>query len=321
MTALSRTAAVAIDNDNNEGFSGSNYPKPRLHRGPQRSQTSEPSNAQAPELVWPVPADDLAKVVFDSQHPESATVAPASKPQSPENPAEHSTPPPPRTRTAFSWWLPLLLVVTAFETTYLGIRAADDWRRRDASAAVADVLTARSIVSPWTASLPGSALDDSTELGAGFDRTTSLSLTPVEPAVERPGWVSINLPFQVEIYEGGRFIGTSEYWRVGLAAGQHVLELVNESLGYRATASVNVRPGEVTPLSVTLPSGLVSLNALPWGTVLIDGKSVGDTPIGNLEVPIGPHRIAFQHPELGEETRSVLITAGAVTRLSVDLRK
>jgi hypothetical protein len=212
--------------------------------------------------------------------------------------------------------------VTAFETTYLGIRAADDWRRREASAGKTDVLTARSIASPWTASLPSSAIDDSTKLDVEIDHPARPALAqPRDPAIERPGWASIDLPFQVQIYESGRFIGTNDHWRVGLSAGQHELELVNESLGFRSTTSINIRPGEIVPLSVALPSGLVSLNALPWGAVLIDGKSVGDTPIGNLEVPIGPHQIVFQHPELGEETRSVLITEGTVTRISVDLRE
>jgi PEGA domain len=330
MTALSQTVAGDLDNGNDNGNDarGSREKpaaKPRLYRGSkdsQGSESSQTSQASHSELVWPIPPEDLAKVVFDSQNPGSEIAAPAAKPRASEIATDHSAPPSRRTSTTFSWWLPALLVVTAFETTYLGIRAADDWRRRDASAGKTDVLTARLIVSPWTASLPSAAIDESTALYAEIDHTSGLALAqPGEPAIGRPGWASIDLPFQVQIYESGRFIGTNDHWRVGLSAGQHELELVNESLGYRSTASINIRPGEIVPLSITLPSGLVSLNALPWGAVLIDGESVGDTPIGNLEVPIGPHQIVFQHPELGEEARSVLISAGTVTRISVDFRK
>jgi hypothetical protein len=338
MTALSQTVAVAPNDGNDERGSREKPPaKPRLHRGSKDSQGSESSQTSQAhsELVWPIPAEDLAKVVFDSQnaedlakvvfnsqHPGSEIAAPASKPTASKIAADHSVLPPRRMSMTSSWWLPALLVVTVSETTYLGIRVADDWRRRDASVGKADVLTARSIVSPWTASLPSSAIDDSTKLDVEIDHPTGKALTqPRDPATERPGWASIDLPFQAQIYEGGRFIGTNDNWRVGLSAGQHELELVNESLGFRSTASIYIRPGEIVPLSVTLPSGLVSLNALPWSAVLIDGQSVGDTPIGNLEIPIGPHQIVFQHPELGEEARSVLITAGTVTRISVDLRE
>ena len=55
--------------------------------------------------------------------------------------------------------------------------------------------------------------------------------------------------------------------------------------------------------------------------VWIDGKSAGETPIGNLALGIGPHNIVFRHPELGEKTVSTVVKAGVPTRVTVDLRK
>ena len=56
--------------------------------------------------------------------------------------------------------------------------------------------------------------------------------------------------------------------------------------------------------------------------MLIDGKPVGETPIGNLEFPIGPHRVVFRHPVHGEQTRTVVLAAGAARcAFSVDLRQ
>jgi len=60
---------------------------------------------------------------------------------------------------------------------------------------------------------------------------------------------------------------------------------------------------------------------VPWAEVTIDGTSVGETPLGNVSIPIGPHTIVFRHPQLGEETRTVVVNAQAATRISVDLRK
>jgi hypothetical protein len=65
----------------------------------------------------------------------------------------------------------------------------------------------------------------------------------------------------------------------------------------------------------------MALNAQPWADVWIDGERIGETPIGNVAVPIGPHEVVFRHPELGEHVVRATVTLTAPTRLSVDLRK
>ena len=140
---------------------------------------------------------------------------------------------------------------------------------------------------------------------------------PVEP----PGAISISLPIQLQIFEGGRYVGTNDRERIPLASGRHQLELVNESLGYRSTQTVNVPSGKVVPLVIALPSGTLNINAQPWGDVLIDGEPAGQTPLGNVRLPIGPHEIVFRHPQLGTQKRAVIVAAGAPTRVAVDLRR
>jgi hypothetical protein len=141
------------------------------------------------------------------------------------------------------------------------------------------------------------------------------------PPVAAPGAVSLELPFQVQVYEGGRFVGVADGKKIPLSAGTHQLELVNESLGYRASQRVTVSPGRMTRTAVALPSGRLQLNATPWAEVMIDGKSYGETPLGNVEVSIGPHQITFRHPQLGEQTRTVVVVSDATTRLGVSLQK
>jgi hypothetical protein len=106
-----------------------------------------------------------------------------------------------------------------------------------------------------------------------------------------------------------------------VAAGKHDIEIVNETLGYRVTRVIQVPAGRVAPVKVELPRGTMSLNALPWAEVWIDGEKVGDTPIGNLSVAIGPHEVVFRHPQLGEQRHAATVTLSGPTRLSVDLRK
>jgi hypothetical protein len=106
-----------------------------------------------------------------------------------------------------------------------------------------------------------------------------------------------------------------------LAAGPHELEFVNQTLGYRAIRSVTVAPGKLTTLALDLPRGVVNLNASPWAEVFVDGKPVGETPIGNLSVPIGPHEILFRHPQFGEKRHAVSVTAGVPVRISVEMKQ
>jgi serine/threonine protein kinase len=134
------------------------------------------------------------------------------------------------------------------------------------------------------------------------------------------GWVSIKVPFTVEVREDGRLVGTSDSERLMMAAGRHELEFVNETLGYRATRVVQVAPGRVSNVAVELPKGIVNLNALPWAEVWIDGARVGETPIGNLAVPIGPHEIIFRHPQYGEKRHAISVTLSTPVRVSVDMK-
>ena len=84
---------------------------------------------------------------------------------------------------------------------------------------------------------------------------------------------------------------------------------------------MQVSPGKVTPIKIDFPKGTIALNALPWAEVWVDGEKVGDTPIGNLQLAIGPHEIVFRHPDLGEQRHAAMVTLKTPTRLSVDLRK
>ena len=63
----------------------------------------------------------------------------------------------------------------------------------------------------------------------------------------------------------------------------------------------------------------IHVNAVPWAEVWIDGTLVGQTPLGNHPIAIGPHRIVFRHPLLGEKEFETVVKAGAPTRLTARL--
>ena len=125
----------------------------------------------------------------------------------------------------------------------------------------------------------------------------------------------------LQVFENGALLGTSQGGRVALTPGTHQLEFVNDTLGYRGNRTVQVKNGETAAVKVELPNGTIALNATPWAEVFIDGRSAGETPIGNLSVSVGSHEVVFRHPELGEQRTVATVTLTTPTRVSVDMRK
>ena len=115
-------------------------------------------------------------------------------------------------------------------------------------------------------------------------------------------------PFSLEIREDGRIIGTTEADRLMLAAGRHDLQLVSETHRLSRDTRQSSAAGQGGELTIDLPNGIVNLNATPWAEVWVDGQRVGETPIGNLSIPIGPHEVVFRHPQFGEKRHAISVT-------------
>lgn len=152
---------------------------------------------------------------------------------------------------------------------------------------------------------------------------TAALVVPLGAADNAPvsGWMSVAAPVELQLFENKRLLGTSQSDRLMVSAGKHEIELVNEPLGYRVVRTIQVTPGKVTPIKVEWPRGTVSINAQPWADVFIDGERIGETPIGNLQLPIGPHEIVFRHPELGEQKYATTVSLREPSRVSVDMRR
>lgn len=149
--------------------------------------------------------------------------------------------------------------------------------------------------------------------------TASLFFGGTQAAV--PGSIAIASAVPMQVFEDKRLIGTSDMDRIMLPAGEHVLELAADTVGFRATRTVRVTSGQTVALSVDLPRAPLSINANPWAEVFIDGTRVGETPLGNLQQALGPHEIVFRHPQLGERRVNTMVTLKETNRISVDMRQ
>lgn len=153
---------------------------------------------------------------------------------------------------------------------------------------------------------------------ASFERKPPTPAAPVGPAA---GWLVVNSPIPLDIIEKDQVIGSTAASRLMLPAGRKELRFVNEALGFSDRAVVQVAAGATAKVAVKVPRAPLSINAVPWAEVLIDGVRVGETPIGNHMVSIGKREVVFRHPELGERRQIVTVSLSAPARVSVDMRR
>jgi hypothetical protein len=134
------------------------------------------------------------------------------------------------------------------------------------------------------------------------------------------GWVAVFAPIPLDISENGRAIGSTEQGPLILSPGRHVLTFSNRELGYSVVQTVEIEPAEERTVNV-VPMGQLNVNADPFAEVWLDGKKIGDTPLGGHPVPLGTHEVVFKNPEFGERRVTTVITASPPVSLSVDFRK
>jgi hypothetical protein len=164
------------------------------------------------------------------------------------------------------------------------------------------------------------ASDSSSQTNAARPGTTPTAAGAPAPVVAK-GTLVVVAPFQVDVSEKGQALGRGDAGGVSLEVGTHTLDLVNAELGFRTSQTVSVRAGQTVSVQPTVPRGTANLNATPWAEVYIDGERVGETPLGNVSLAIGPHRVEFRHPQLGGQMRTLVVTTQGTARLSVELKQ
>jgi hypothetical protein len=166
---------------------------------------------------------------------------------------------------------------------------------------------------------PTGPIEQRVEIQAGT--TAAVHLVTPALAADASGWLRVESPAAIQIFERGRLLGTTDIERLMLPAGDHVLDFGSEEFGFQSQQRVRIAARNTTTIRLDLPPAMLSLNATPWAEVWVDGERVGETPIGNLARSIGRHEVVFRHPELGERRETVTLRPDQPTRLSVDLRQ
>ena len=126
-------------------------------------------------------------------------------------------------------------------------------------------------------------------------------------------------PIVLEISEDGKTIGSTKAPRLSLSPGKHLLTFANAELGFTYAHTVEVAAGDVRTITLD-PRVPVTLRAMPWAEVWMNGEKIGQTPIVR-ELPLGTHELVFKHPQFGERRITPTIRATVMAPISVDMRK
>jgi PEGA domain len=140
-------------------------------------------------------------------------------------------------------------------------------------------------------------------------------------AVQTVSWIKAVAPYELQVSETGRVLGTTGRSAVVLSPGRHHLEFSNTALGLKLNQDVESLPGQLAVVPLELPMGTMNLTCDQPAEVYVDGQSVGDTPVSGLTVSLGVHEVAFRNARNGQLRYKVTATLAGPVRLAAAFRK
>ena len=153
-------------------------------------------------------------------------------------------------------------------------------------------------------------------------KPTPPTTTTVAPApVQEPSYLTVVVEPWARVSIDGINIGQTPLGRIELDPGTHRITLVNDHVVGVIRDDVVLEAGNsVTKRYRFSDTGYLSLVVTPWADVSVDGRPIGQTPLGRVAVPAGSHVVRFSHPDLGATERDVDVVSGQTTLVKVELR-
>jgi hypothetical protein len=131
------------------------------------------------------------------------------------------------------------------------------------------------------------------------------------------GFIAVFSSIPVSVNINGRNVGSSDSGQMMVAPGAYAVELANEHFNFHQTVNLKVEPGQVASYSVTLPTSPVHIDAPDGTTISIDGTPAGQTPLADVNLPIGAHEIVAHYANAVEKRQSVDVKSGGETEITL----
>jgi len=121
-----------------------------------------------------------------------------------------------------------------------------------------------------------------------------------------PGWLHVSAPFDVLVVDGTRGIQLDDRNRVLLKPGVHTLRIENRTLQFSQMRQVHIVPGGTSTVTIDPPLSTLSVTGSSGDQVFVDRVPVGETPLLDHQVKLGPHDVMVVQPS--GNTRHVTVT-------------
>jgi serine/threonine protein kinase len=108
-----------------------------------------------------------------------------------------------------------------------------------------------------------------------------------------------------------------------VAAGKHQIKLVHPEYPHYKKL-INLNPEESYHISVNLDTTICYLNCRvhPWGEIIIDGKSIGQTPLNRyIRLEAGEHNLIVKNPGFSDFTQTFTINKNDTISFNINLNK
>jgi serine/threonine-protein kinase len=118
----------------------------------------------------------------------------------------------------------------------------------------------------------------------------------------------------------GKPLKTAPDGALHLTAGRHSVQVSSPALAFSRTLQVDLKPNEAALRAVHGGKGQLRVAVSPWAEVIVDGKSLGVTPLQPSELTEGSHLVTLRNGDLGVTTkRKIMVLPNRESLLKVDL--
>jgi hypothetical protein len=143
---------------------------------------------------------------------------------------------------------------------------------------------------------------------------------------EKYGKLSVTSLPHAQVYIDGHKIGHTPISKYNLEPGNYTVTLVNDEMGINDSASITILKGKTTKIAKTFnemqEKGTLTVTTVPWTTVYVDGKKVGNTPLLSYHLEPGQYQIKLVNKKYGiKVVFPVTITKGKNKRIERNFSK
>ncbi len=131
------------------------------------------------------------------------------------------------------------------------------------------------------------------------------------------GFLAVFSRIPLDILVAGRRIGATGDGEILLPPGHYEVSFVNERFNYYGGASLDVRPGQVTSHTVSLPMGVLRVATVEGAEIWVEGQLAGEAPLPEILVPIGTREVIVRTRDRGERREAIEIRQGAPTQVTI----